>query len=309
MRRDDAMNQKDYEEIKKRNKDKLNRLNAPRPSKAKVFILDKYTPYTLDILPDMTILPLKDKYDMHGTMAGQVVSLILGNNVELHGSGYQSDITPIIDHCIQHDIRVINASIDFVYSKAKEAQLKRYADWGGVFVTSAGNTTGEVTYPGKSEYTIAVGSPNYATGGGEMLDCDAETDWWVRNKKQGQYIPFTHSSGSCPVVAAAVAILLDLYPHWQLEDVRKFIRDNRANAAHPNNGKPIFAFPEVMRLIELTIGSNKYKVDGEEREMDTAPFVKDMRTFVPIRFVAEALGKRVSYTTKNGLTDKVYIEL
>ena len=25
--------------------------------------------------------------------------------------------------------------------------------------------------------------------------------------------------------------------------------------------------------------------------------------------VAEALGKKVSYTTKNGLTDKVYIEL
>lgn len=302
------MNQKDYEEIKKRNKDKLKRLNAPIPSKAKVFILDKYTPYTLDILPDMTILPLKDKYDIHGTMAGQVVSLILGNNAELHGSGYKADITPIIDHCIQHDIRVINASIDFLYSKSTEAQLKRYADWGGVFVTSAGNTTGEVTYPGKSEYTIAVGSPNYATGGGPMLDCDAETGWWVRNKKQGQYITFTHSSGSCPVVAAAVAILLDLYPHWQLEGVRKFIRDNRANAAHPNNGKPIFAFPEVMRLIELTIGSNKYKVDGEEREMDTAPFVKDMRTFVPIRFVAEALGKKVSYTTKDGLTDKVYIE-
>lgn len=75
------MDHKDYEKLKQLNKDKLQRLNIPHiPSTAKVFILDKYTPYTLDILPDMTILPLKDKYDIHGTMAGQVVSLILGNN-------------------------------------------------------------------------------------------------------------------------------------------------------------------------------------------------------------------------------------
>ncbi len=54
-------------------------------------------------------------------------------------------------------------------------------------------------------------------------------------------------------------------------------------------------------FIVLTIGSKNYTTDsdfyGEEDEhyMDTAPFIKDSRTFVPVRFVSENLGAKVSW--------------
>ncbi len=54
-------------------------------------------------------------------------------------------------------------------------------------------------------------------------------------------------------------------------------------------------------FITLTIGSKSYTTDsdfyegGEKYLMDTAPFIKDSRTFVPIRFVSESLGAKVSW--------------
>lgn len=38
------------------------------------------------------------------------------------------------------------------------------------------------------------------------------------------------------------------------------------------------------------IGSNQYIVDGQPREMDVAAFIQDGRAFVPVRFLAYALG-------------------
>ncbi len=38
------------------------------------------------------------------------------------------------------------------------------------------------------------------------------------------------------------------------------------------------------------IGSNYYSIDGVEQEMEVAPYIKDSRTFVPIRYAAYALG-------------------
>lgn len=64
------------------------------------------------------------------------------------------------------------------------------------------------------------------------------------------------------------------------------------------------------RTITLSIGSAKCTVDGQEQSMDVAPFVQDGRTFVPIRFVSEALGANVSYTQHaDGTTKDVIITL
>lgn len=62
------------------------------------------------------------------------------------------------------------------------------------------------------------------------------------------------------------------------------------------------------RTITLSIGSAKCIVDGQELWMDVAPFVQDGRTFVPIRFVSEALGANVNYTQyADGRTKDVII--
>jgi len=48
-------------------------------------------------------------------------------------------------------------------------------------------------------------------------------------------------------------------------------------------------------VLEFTVGSNTFTVNDETVEMDVAPFVKDGRVMVPIRFLAEALGYTVDY--------------
>jgi hypothetical protein len=45
----------------------------------------------------------------------------------------------------------------------------------------------------------------------------------------------------------------------------------------------------------MTIGSKTITVDGTESDMDVAPFIQNSRTFVPIRFVSEALGCTVEW--------------
>ncbi len=57
--------------------------------------------------------------------------------------------------------------------------------------------------------------------------------------------------------------------------------------------------------IEMTIGSDKVVVNGEERILDSAPFIAGNRTMLPFRFIAEELGFDVSWddeTKEIGLT-------
>ena len=46
--------------------------------------------------------------------------------------------------------------------------------------------------------------------------------------------------------------------------------------------------------IVMTLGEKTYTVNGAEKTMDVAPFAKDNRTYVPVRFVGEALGFKVT---------------
>jgi len=48
-------------------------------------------------------------------------------------------------------------------------------------------------------------------------------------------------------------------------------------------------------VIILTIGSNSFTMNGETQQMDVAPRLAGGRTLVPVRFIAEALGKCVDW--------------
>ena len=48
-------------------------------------------------------------------------------------------------------------------------------------------------------------------------------------------------------------------------------------------------------MIKMQIGSRDVEVDGVKHQMDTAPFLKDCRTFVPVRFVAEGMKLNVEW--------------
>ena len=56
--------------------------------------------------------------------------------------------------------------------------------------------------------------------------------------------------------------------------------------------------------IELTIGKTEAYVNGEKLVLDVAPVIYKNRTYIPLRFVAEALGKKVAWA---GETNTVLI--
>jgi hypothetical protein len=53
------------------------------------------------------------------------------------------------------------------------------------------------------------------------------------------------------------------------------------------------------RVISLRIGSTQAQVNGQAQNLDVAPFIVGASTYVPLRFVSEALGAGVNYDGTN----------
>ncbi len=53
------------------------------------------------------------------------------------------------------------------------------------------------------------------------------------------------------------------------------------------------------RLVTLQIDNNTAYANGEAEELDVAALIKEDRTFVPLRFVIEALGEKVEWDGDN----------
>jgi hypothetical protein len=53
------------------------------------------------------------------------------------------------------------------------------------------------------------------------------------------------------------------------------------------------------RNISLRIGSTQAQVDGQTQTLDVAPFIVGASTYVPLRFISEALGAGVNYDGTN----------
>jgi len=58
-------------------------------------------------------------------------------------------------------------------------------------------------------------------------------------------------------------------------------------------------------VVMMWIGSTTYTVDGVEGQMDVAPFIENDRTFVPVRFISEALGAVADWGPEDALTEWV----
>jgi hypothetical protein len=53
------------------------------------------------------------------------------------------------------------------------------------------------------------------------------------------------------------------------------------------------------RAVSLHIGSNNASVNGQQQTLDVAPFIIGASTYVPLRFVSQALGADVNYDSSN----------
>ena len=87
--------------------------------------------------------------------------------------------------------------------------------------------------------------------------------------------PFVDSENRTQVPIRAIAEILNCNVEWNQEQQLATITDS--------DGK----------VIQLTIGDRQLIVDNKIVEMDTAAIVIDGRTYIPIRFISEALGLNV----------------
>ena len=62
------------------------------------------------------------------------------------------------------------------------------------------------------------------------------------------------------------------------------------------------------RHVRMTIGSTEYEIDGVKSVMDTAPFIEESRTFVPVRYLAEAFNAVADWTPKDARVETVTLE-
>ena len=59
--------------------------------------------------------------------------------------------------------------------------------------------------------------------------------------------------------------------------------------------------------VQMQLGSNIIMVDGEEKNMDVAPYEENGRTMVPIRFMAENLGFDVEMCSSAGFYNSIVV--
>lgn len=60
------------------------------------------------------------------------------------------------------------------------------------------------------------------------------------------------------------------------------------------------------KVIKMKINNKTYSINSENKNMDAAPFIKDNRTFVPIRFIVSALNGDVSWDNENRIVNINY---
>jgi len=65
-------------------------------------------------------------------------------------------------------------------------------------------------------------------------------------------------------------------------------------------------FTKGSKKLVFNIGKKEYEVNGQKKQMDTVAIIKNSRTFVPARYVAEAFGATVRW---ENTIKTVYIEL
>lgn len=113
------------------------------------------------------------------------------------------------------------------------------------------------------------------------------------------------TSFSTPYLAGIAALLMSRYGKMTSAEVYQYLKmiARPIPTGHPYKenydlwsgyGVPILPDPK-RKLVRMIIGSKAYKVDGSDRTMDSAPFIYQQRTFVPIAFVALALNAQVSW--------------
>ena len=144
-------------------------------------------------------------------------------------------------------------------------------------------------YAATLEYTVGKADP---LADRTVVMTIGSTEYVVNNNIiKGDAAPFVDSNWRTMVPIRALAEAFDAEVNW----------DNDARTVTIN-------FDGATQIV-MTVGETGYTVDGAEQTMDTEPVIQGDRTYVPIRFAAEALGFSVTpLYDSNNLTASVVFQ-
>lgn len=208
-----------------------------------------------------------------------------GKAVAANGQAYayvesQSNEDAKVDVSFAKDNSVTDGKIDMIVYSDKETTADivvavKDSETNAIYANTLKYTFGEQDIPVGTSVVMTIGSNDFVVNNEVVSVEDAAP--YIANDRT--YVPFR-----------ALGEALGAEVVW----------DNDARTVTYTLGKT-----EVV----MTIGEKTYTVNGEEKTMDVAPEITNDRTYVPVRFVGEALGFKVTaLSAADGTTASVVFQ-
>lgn len=279
-------------DLKKANEKRLKRLNTPYQSKnkVKVLVFDKDLPHDDRLInPIIADVHEQEHKGVHA-LGGCSVIKTINPNAEIHAVD-RADYMDVINYAIENNIRVINASFSGFKTSNSEIALKKYAEWGGIFVAAAGNNGRDtISYPSSSPYTISVSATNSKDNNSALVDITTDSYWQVKRYQREETISFSGTSCASPAGAGVASHYISENPSGNLYSFKRWLLINSIQDLDllPENikgdkleaGERFFIFPDnpIDPLspvrISLKKGDKTMLFNGLPKDLRVAPFFK-----------------------------------
>lgn len=258
-----------------------------------------------------------DRLDNHGTQVMGYIKQVLPN-AQKYAIPYEDKYIDLFNNM---DVITTSASSAlYLTNKSKQA----FKDWinKGIFLcTAVGNDNiRSQTKPSRLDEWISIGAVEFDTNKKRVTSSVTEDlDFMCLDGLDNTYKGTeTGTSFAAPLFAGMVGLVQDFFikntgKKLKYNKLLEFIKDHSTDYGELGfdnkygNGLFILPNPETINIkkymeeemkhktIVLTIDSDIMLVNGSEKIMDTAPFIKDNRTFVPIKFITEVLGCNIKW--------------
>jgi len=248
------------------------------------------------------------------------------------GQGSDESTIKALEWCLKQDVDVV--SMSFGGGKPTSSRyhevIKELYNKGTLLAAAAGNwgvlfpDKDTITYPAMFDEVIAVTAVNVeqnfaqfsSKGKNAEIAAPGVTVWGLW--PGGGYRQLSGTSMACPTIAAVCGMLqakakIRFGSKLPAPEIRRqlqmFAKDLGPRGRDEKFGFGIFSFGRIDHRHKIVLYNSRreYLLDGTRKVMDTAPFVNDdNRMMVPLRFVAEGLGHKVSWDKAR--PDEVIVE-